>query len=136
MQEKFRRIAATVSGAVGTPYAFMLALLVVVVWAISGPLFYYSDTWQLVINTGTTVITFLMVFLIQNSQNRDSKALHLKLNELLRGVHGARTELVDLEEMSDVELEKLHHEFQELHERVHAHVKQRGLHVKKPMTKR
>lgn len=136
MQEKFRRIAATVSSAVGTPYAFVLAFLVVVVWAISGPLFDYSDTWQLVINTGTTVITFLMVFLIQNSQNRDSKALHLKLNELLRGVHGARTELVDLEEMSDAELEKLHHEFQELHERVHAHVKERGLKVKKPATRR
>ena len=131
MQEHFRRIAARVSAAVGTPHAFVIALLVVLTWAFTGPLFGYSDTWQLVINTGTTVVTFLMVFLIQNSQNRDSKAFHLKLNELLRGVHGARTELVNLEELSDAELEKLHHEFQEIHERVHAHVKRRGLHVKK-----
>ena len=131
MQEHFRRIAARVSAAVGTPHAFVIALLVVLTWAFTGPLFGYSDTWQLVINTGTTVVTFLMVFLIQNSQNRDSKAFHLKLNELLRGVQGARTELVNLEELSDAELEKLHHEFQEIHERVHAHVKRRGLHVKK-----
>lgn len=132
----YSRFAKAAAHFCGRPRVFTLAVAVIGVWLVTGPMFGFSDTWQLVINTGTTIITFLMVFLIQNSQNRDSKALHLKLNELLRGVHGARTELVDLEEMSDVELEKLHHEFQELHERVHAHVKQRGLHVKKPMTKR
>lgn len=130
MQEHFRRVAGTVSSAVGTSQAFILALSIVVVWALTGPIFQYSDTWQLAINTGTTVVTFLMVFLIQNAQNRDAKAFHLKLNELLRGVQGARTELVNLEELSDAELEKLHHEFQELHERVHAHVQKRGLHTK------
>jgi len=136
MQEHFRRIATIVSGAVGTSYAFVLALSVVVIWAMSGPLFHYSDTWQLVINTSTTVVTFLMVFLIQNSQNRDSKAFHLKLNELLRSVRGARTELVNLEELSDLELEKPHHEFQGLHERVRVHVEKRGLHAKKSPTAR
>ena len=136
MEKHFTQFANATARKAGSPGAFLAAVLLILTWAPCGPFFGYSETWQLVINTGTTVITFLMVFLIQNSQNRDSKALHLKLNELLRGVHGARTELVDLEEMSDAELEKLHHEFQELHERVHAHVKRRGLHVKKHSTTR
>jgi low affinity Fe/Cu permease len=89
----------------------LLAVGVVVVWGASGPLFHFSDTWQLVINTGTTIVTFLMVFLIQNTQNRDSKALHLKLDELIRGVEGARTHLVDLEEMTDEELDQLQEQF-------------------------
>lgn len=89
----------------------MLALLVVVAWAASGPMFGFSDTWQLIINTGTTIVTFLMVFLIQNAQNRDNKALHLKLDELIRALKGARNEIIDVEDMSDAELERLHEEF-------------------------
>ena len=96
---------------VGRPWAFALAVLVIVVWAVSGPLFRFSDTWQLVINTGTTIVTFLMVFLIQNTQNRDARAFHLKLDELIRGVQGARNRLIDLEEMSDEELEQLQEQF-------------------------
>src|SRR5689334_25311361 len=93
----------------------MTAVTVIVVWAVTGPLFGFSDTWQLVINTGTTIITFLMVFLIQNTQNRDAKAIHLKLDELLRAVSSARNSLVDLENFSDAELEKLAKEFQRFH---------------------
>ena len=93
---------------------FLAALAVVIVWAFTGPLYGFSDTWQLVINTGTTIITFLMVFLIQNTQNRDAKAIHLKLDELIRALKGARNNLVDLEELSDEELRKLHLEFQRL----------------------
>jgi len=122
MRELFRKFAQTTSQAVGSSWAFILAFLIIVVWAITGPLFHYSDTWQLVINTSTTIITFLMVFLIQNTQNRDAKAIHLKLDELIKGVKGARTELVDLEDLSDADLERLHKEFARLHESVsHSH---------------
>ena len=100
--------------AVGSPGAFLLAALSIVIWAAIGPIFHFSDTWQLVINTATTIITFLMVFLIQNTQNRDTKALHLKLDELLRGVGGARTSLVNLESLSDEELDRLQKEFERL----------------------
>ncbi len=85
----------------------MVAGLVIVAWAVTGPLFHYSDTWQLVINTGTTVVTFLMVFLIQNTQNRDSQAIHVKLDELIRAVQGARNTLLDLDQLTDEDLEKL-----------------------------
>jgi len=115
MNEIFRKFANAVSNIVGTPWVFIIAFAVVVFWALSGPMFYFSDTWQLVINTGTTIITFLMVFLIQNTQNRDAKAIHLKLDELIRGVKGARNGLVNLEELSDEELEKLHKEFERIH---------------------
>jgi len=108
----FRACAQWLSLAVGSPGAFLLALASILVWAVLGPLFHFSDTWQLVINTATTIVTFLMVFLIQNTQNRDTKALHLKLDELLRGVAGARTSFVNLENLSDEELEKLQHEFE------------------------
>jgi low affinity Fe/Cu permease len=114
MKDLFRKFAQTTSQGVGSPWAFILAVMVIVVWAASGPMFGYSDTWQLVINTGTTIITFLMVFLIQNTQNRDAKAIHLKLDELIRGVEGARTHLVDLEELSDEELERLREQFKRL----------------------
>jgi len=100
----------------GSPWAFIAAALLIIVWAITGPFFGFSEVWQLVINTGTTIITFLMVFLIQNTQNRDAKAMHLKLDELLRGVEGARTSMVDLEDLSDEELKKLQIEFQRLRE--------------------
>jgi low affinity Fe/Cu permease len=114
MKELFRKFAQTTSQAVGSSWAFLMAVLIIVVWAGTGPLFQYSDTWQLVINTGTTIITFLMVFLIQNTQNRDAKAIHLKLDELLRGVKGARTHLVDLEAMSDAELDRLQEQFKRI----------------------
>ena len=115
MNELFRKFANAVSNIVGTSWVFIAAVTVVVLWGVSGPMFHFSDTWQLVINTGTTIITFLMVFLIQNTQNRDAKAIHLKLDELIRGVKGARTGLVNLEELSDPELEKLHKEFERIH---------------------
>src|SRR4029079_14221093 len=100
----FRRFAHSVSHAVGMPSAFVLACLTIVVWAATGPFFSYSDTWQLAINTGTTIVTFLMCFVIQNTQNRDSQVVQLKLDELIRAVEAARTELVDMEDLSDEEL--------------------------------
>ncbi len=118
--ERFRFCARWVAQAVGSRWAFVLACLAIVAWAATGPIFHYSDTWQLVINTATTIITFLMVFLIQNTQNRDTKAVHLKLDELLRGVRGARTGLVNLENLSDEELEKLQKEFERLRRRIRA----------------
>src|SRR5437870_13353962 len=122
MRELFRKFAQTTSQAVGSSLAFILAVVIIIVWAITGPMFHFSDTWQLVINTGTTIITFLMMFLIQNTQNRDAKAIHLKLDELLKGVKGARTGLVNLEQLSDKELENLQKEFERLHETVnHEH---------------
>ena len=117
MREHFHKISHFVAELMGNAWVFSLAVAVIVVWALAGPLFGFSDTWQLVINTGTTIVTFLMVFLIQNTQNRDAKAIHLKLDELLRAVKDARTGMVDLEEMSEEELDKLHHEFQELRKR-------------------
>lgn len=117
MNELFHKIAAKVSAITGSPLSFILAITIIVVWAVSGAAFKYSDTWQLVINTGTTIVTFLMVFLIQNTQNRDAKAIHLKLDELLKGVKGARTGLVNIEELPDEKLEELHTEFESLHKK-------------------
>ena len=123
MRELFRKFAHMTSTAVGSSWAFILAVMIIVVWAVTGPMFHYSDTWQLVINTGTTIITFLMVFLIQNTQNRDAKAIHLKLDELIKGVKGARTSMVNLEQLSDKDLERLHKEFERLHQKEnHSHV--------------
>ena len=110
-REFFRKFANQTSRGVGSPWAFILAVLVILGWAITGPIFHFSDTWQLVINTSTTIITFLMVFLIQNTQNRDAVAIHIKLDELIRALKGARNKLVDLEELSDEELEQLQQEF-------------------------
>jgi low affinity Fe/Cu permease len=110
----FRKAAHATAGAIGSPYAFALAVLVVVVWAVSGPAFHYSDTWQLVINTGTTIATFLVVFMIQNTQNRDSRAIHLKLDELIRAVESARNGLVDVEDLPDEEIARLAREFKRL----------------------
>src|SRR5258707_15575136 len=117
MNELFRKFSQASSKVVGSSWSFILAVLIILIWAFTGPLFHYSDTWQLVINTGTTIITFLMVFLIQNTQNRDAKAIHLKLDELIKGVSGARTGLVNLENLSDKELEDLQEEFKSIHER-------------------
>jgi low affinity Fe/Cu permease len=116
MNELFRKFAQKTSHMAGTSWAFIFAVFIIVAWALTGPLFHYSDTWQLVINTGTTIITFLMVFLIQNTQNRDAKAIHLKLDELIKGVAGARTGMVDLEDLSDKDLKALENEFKKLHE--------------------
>ncbi|HEV8214312.1 MAG TPA: low affinity iron permease family protein [Gemmatimonadaceae bacterium] len=110
----FRRFAHSISRAVGTPSAFVLACLIIVVWGVTGPLYDYSDTWQLAINTGTTIVTFLMCFVIQNTQNRDSQVVQLKLDELIRAVEAARTELVDMEDLSDEELHRLQHQFEAL----------------------
>ncbi|RIK27108.1 MAG: low affinity iron permease family protein [Chloroflexi bacterium] len=117
MSEPFRKFAQKMALVVGSSWAFILAVVVIGVWAVTGPIFRFSDTWQLVINTGTTIVTFLMVFLIQNTQNRDAQALHLKLDELLRAVKEARTGLVDLENLPDEELQRLQQEFRRLREK-------------------
>jgi low affinity Fe/Cu permease len=118
MREQFRRFATRTSEAVGSPAAFVTGLTLIVLWAATGPLFGYSDSWQLVVNTATTIVTFLMVFLIQSTQNRDAKAIHLKLDELLRGVQGARTAMVALENSTDEELAQFQEEFERLHARL------------------
>jgi low affinity Fe/Cu permease len=112
--QDFRRFAQRVSHIVGSPWAFLAALLVVLVWLASGPEYRYSDTWQLAINTGTTVVTFLMVFVIQHTQNRESQVTQLKLDELIRAVELARNELVDMEDLSDEELHRLQKQFEDL----------------------
>ena len=114
VRDAFRVFAHRASIILGTAWAFAIAILIIVIWGLTGPRFHYSDTWQLIINTGTTIVTFLMVFVIQNTQNRDAKAIHLKLDELIRALKGARNKLVDLEELSDDELKKLEKEFQGL----------------------
>lgn len=115
MHDFFVRLARGAGGVVAHPFAFVFALLSVAVWAALGPAFHYSETWQLIINTGTTILTFLMVFLLQNMQNRDSRAMQIKLDELLRAVRGARTELVDLENVTEAELSRYCNEFKVLH---------------------
>jgi low affinity Fe/Cu permease len=111
VSDAFRVFARHSSVALGSAWAFAGAVLVILVWVLTGPMFHFSDTWQLVINTATTIVTFLMVFLIQNTQNRDAKAVHLKLDELIRALKDARNELVDLEDLSDEELKKLEEQF-------------------------
>lgn len=110
----FRRLAQRVAYFTGTPWAFLFAFSTIIVWLLTGPVFHFSDTWQLVINTGTTIVTFLMVFMIQNTQNRDAKAIHLKLDELIRSVQEARNSMLDLENLSDEELDHLQQQFQRL----------------------
>jgi low affinity Fe/Cu permease len=120
MHDLFRKFAQSTADRIGSPWMFIAAIVITLLWAATGPLYHYSDTWQLVINTGTTIVTFLMVFLIQNTQNRDAKAIHLKLDELIRAVGAARNKLIDLENLSDEELANLQQEFQRLRERVAA----------------
>ena len=117
MNEFFRRLAHGTARIVGSAWTFFVALMLIVVWGVTGPLFHFSDTWQLVINTGTTIVTFLMVFLLQNSQNRDAKAIQIKLDELLRAIQGARTGLINLEDCSEEELTRLEKEFTALRAR-------------------
>lgn len=117
MRDIFRHAAERTAHAVGSYWAFLLALMTIVVWGATGSYFTYSDTWQLFINTGTTIVTFLMVFLIQNTQNRETRIVSLKLDELLRAVEGARTGMVQLDHMSDEELEEVQQEFTRLREK-------------------
>ena len=114
LRDRFHSFSIRCSDLLGAPASFFVAALVVGVWLVTGPIFRYSDSWQLVINTATTIVTFLMVFLIQNTQNRDAKALHLKLDELIRANRRARNELIDLESMTESELLELEGEFQAL----------------------
>jgi low affinity Fe/Cu permease len=117
IQDAFRVAARKISAVLGSAWAFMAAVAVIVIWGLTGHIFHYSDTWQLIINTGTTIVTFLMVFLIQNTQNRDSRAIQLKLDELIRSMTGARNKLMDLETMSDEDLDNFQKEFERLRKR-------------------
>jgi low affinity Fe/Cu permease len=110
----FGRFAATSSGWLGSKWAFAAAGMVIVIWGTTGPLFRYSDTWQLVINTGTTIVTFLMVFLIQNTQNRDARAINLKLNELIRAIDKAQDQMIDIENLSDLDLDELQARYEKI----------------------
>jgi len=114
MKDFFRRFAQKTSKVIGSAWSFLAAVVFVLIWLLSGPVFKFSDTWQLVINTSTTIITFLMVFLIQNSQNRDARALNLKLDELLHAVRGASNSMIDLEDVSDEKLDQIEKEFERL----------------------
>lgn len=122
----FRHLARAASDALGKPLAFWMALILIVVWAATGPMFHYSDTWQLVINTSTTIITFLMVFIIQNTQNRDNKSIHLKLDELIKSVRGARNSMIDLDKLSDEQLHELEGDYKRLCEAESSPVPERG----------
>jgi len=110
----FGVFAASASNWLGSKWAFASAVLIIVVWSVTGPFFHFSDTWQLVINTGTTIVTFLMVFLIQNTQNRDARAINLKLNELIRAIDKARDQMIDIENLSDLELDELHGRYEKI----------------------
>ncbi len=112
VSDAFRLFARRSSMLLGSAWAFGIAILVIVIWGLTGPAFHYSNTWQLIINTGTTIVTFLMVFLIQNTQNRDAKAAHLKLDEIIRALEGARNELIDLEKLADEDLTSLEKQFE------------------------
>ena len=114
----FSRFASSTAQMVGQAYMFLLAVVVIVVWGLTGPYFHYSDTWQLIINTGTTIITFLVVFLIQNTQNRDAKALHLKLDELIRSHSPASNDLIDIEKLSDQELRELEKRYERIRKEI------------------
>jgi len=128
----FGQFAATASGWLGSKWAFAGAGLVILVWASVGPVFHFSDTWQLVINTGTTIITFLMVFLIQNTQNRDARAINLKLNELIRSIDKARDQMIDIENLSDLELDELQAKYERIKAACESRPRQRKDKKKQP----
>ena len=112
--DRFGKFAASASGWLGSKWSFMGAILVIAIWAVTGPLFHFSNSWQLVINTGTTIVTFLMVFLIQNTQNRDARAINLKLDELIYATDAARDQMMDIENLSDEELEAMHATYEKI----------------------
>jgi len=112
--DAFGKFAAGASSWLGSRWAFVGAIIIIIVWALTGPLFHYSDTWQLVINTGTTIITFLMVFIIQNTQNRDARAINLKLDELIHAIDSAKNQMMDIENLSDKELDALHEKYTQM----------------------
>lgn len=124
MHPFFRKFSHWTSEKVGSPWAFVIAVLAILLWAASGPLFHYSENWQLVINTATTILTFLMVFLIQNTQNRDARAIQLKLDELIRAIDPARNMLIDIEDMEDEELALLQEEFKKFRDQKVAEIKE------------
>lgn len=116
--DTFHRVSVKIATKLGSAWAFYIAVLAIVIWIISGPVFNFSNTWQLVINTGTTIVTFLMVFVIQNTQNRDGRAMQIKLDELIHSHRAARTEFVDIEDLSDSELDLLQQQFKDIHEKI------------------
>ena len=122
-QSTFGKFAASSSQYLGSKWAFVTAIAIILVWALTGPIFHYSDTWQLIINTGTTIVTFLMVFLIQNTQNRDAKAIHLKLNELIHAVDKAKNQMIDVESLSEAEIDILSKKYETI--RVNAQDRQK-----------
>jgi low affinity Fe/Cu permease len=122
-RSRFTRFAKWTARISGRPVTFMIAVVVILTWVITGPIFGFSDTWQLVINTGTTIVTFLMVFLIQNTQNRDSEAVQIKLDELIRAVKGAHNALLDLEELEDEELDRMRAYYERIAERARGHMR-------------
>jgi len=122
----FQKISNKASVWMGSSGAFIWSCIICIIWALTGPIFHFSDTWQLFINTGTTVATFLMVFLIQNTQNRDAKAIHIKLDELLKSMRGARNSIVSAEELSEKELDELLGEFHELHQKYEREIERKG----------
>lgn len=122
---RFTRFAKTTARITGRPITFVFAVLIIVIWALSGPIFDYSDTWQLVINTSTTIITFLMVFLIQNTQNRDSEAMQIKLDELIRALKGAHNALLDLEELEEEDLDRVREDYEQLAQLARGELKKR-----------
>lgn len=123
ISDAFRIFARKSSVMLGSAWAFAAAVSIILVWVLTGPTFHFSDTWQLIINTGTTIVTFLMVFLIQNTQNRDAKAMHLKLDEVIRALEKARNEMVDLEDLSDEKLKKLEEQFRRVRTKAERHGK-------------
>jgi low affinity Fe/Cu permease len=125
LRDHFQTFARKVAEAVGSPWAFLLALGIVIAWGVTGPLFGFSDTWQLVINTGTTIVTFIMVFLIQSTQNRDAKAMHLKLDEVIRAIRTARNDLIDLEDLPERDLDALAARFAKIHKRASEEARKR-----------
>ncbi|MES2768180.1 MAG: low affinity iron permease family protein [Bdellovibrionota bacterium] len=127
MESLFRKFARWASRATGRPITFVLAVFIIIVWGVTGPVFGFSDTWQLIINTGTTIITFLMVFLIQNTQNRDTAALQVKLDELIRVTKGAHNALLDLEELEESELERIRGRYEEIAANARKDIKSGGI---------
>jgi low affinity Fe/Cu permease len=130
VRDAFRVFARRSSAILGSAWAFVAAVLIIAVWGLTGPTFHFSDTWQLIINTGTTIVTFLMVFLIQNTQNRDAKAMQLKLDEIIRALKAARNELLDLEDLSDEELKKIEQQFKELRQKAEHDDNQQSRHAR------